>query len=209
MRKSYLGLLLVFLGAVGLDQVSKFHAHNTLMTWESPDSVKLYTGRSVPVGSIGSRDDDGTTPFNINFSITYSRNTGAAFSMLADLDDRIRIPFFYAVTLIAVVAIFFFFRGTPTDQRFTRFGLILVLSGAIGNFLDRTHWGFVVDFFDVDWNIFGWRHNFAVFNVADVCINIGVGCYIVDLIIQSRKAKQNNAEKAVAVENKTDGACCN
>jgi signal peptidase II len=196
LNKSLIAVVLIFVGAVLLDQVSKIHAQRDLLRWEDPANIRQYTGKSIPTGSIGTPRDPGPTDFYIGTALTYSRNTGAAFSMLADLPDKIRIPFFYAVTVVAVIAIFVFYRSTPIEHYFTRFGLVMILSGAIGNFLDRVRWGYVVDFFDVHWDILGWRHDFAIFNVADVCINIGVISYLIDAIrlsIQEKRAKKLQA----------------
>jgi signal peptidase II len=195
------GLLLVFVGSVVLDQVSKLHVQQDLLRWESGEDVQLYSGRSIALGEWGGSPVE---PWNLWFAmnLTYSRNTGAAFSMLSDLDDRIRVPFFYGVTIFAVIAIVLFFRSTPIDQRFTRFGLVLILSGAIGNFLDRLRWGYVVDFLDVEWNLLGWRHDFAIFNVADVAINIGVICYLIDVFrlwrIEKRTAREAKLSAAAS-----------
>ena len=201
LRLDTVGLTLVFLGGVLLDQTTKVQCQQDMMTWENPDNVHQFTGRSIPVFSAGQPTaEPGKTPLYFGFNLTYSRNTGAAFSMLADLRDSIRVPFFYTVTVVAVIAIFFFFRSTPFEHRFTRFGLTMILSGAIGNFIDRLRWGYVVDFLDADWNLFGWRHDFAIFNVADVCINIGVICYIIDIIrlhrLEKKAAAQGNTTEA-------------
>jgi len=180
-------LLFVFIGSVGLDQVSKIHVHNKLLVWESDEDDSMFRGRKVPVFSLGEKfPPEGKIGLYFGLNMQYSRNKGAAFSMLSDLDDRVRIPLFYAITIIAVVLIMFYLRSTPVEHVLTRYGLILILSGAIGNFLDRLHRGYVVDFVDVDWNLFGWIHDFAIFNVADIAINIGVICLLLDMLIQHR-----------------------
>jgi signal peptidase II len=193
-KRELIAVLMIFFGAVILDQVSKLHAQRDLVRWQDETNIRQYTGKSIPLGSVGTPRDPGPTNFYIGTALTYSRNTGAAFSMLADLDDRIRVPFFYAVTVIAVIAIFFFYRSTPSEHAFTRYGLVMIMAGAIGNFLDRVRWGYVVDFFDVHWDILGWRHDFAIFNVADVCINIGVIAYLIDAIrlwLKERREKSS------------------
>ena len=85
----------------------------------------------------------------------------------------------------------------------TRFGLIMILSGAIGNFIDRLRWGYVVDFIDVEWRVLGWQHDFAIFNVADVAINIGVICYILDIMrisIKEKREQRRNSNKESGAE---------
>ena len=44
----------------------------------------------------------------------------------------------------------------------------------------------MIDFIDVDWNLFGWVHDFAVFNVADVAINLGIVCYVLEVILAKK-----------------------
>jgi len=187
-----LSLIAVFLGSVGLDQASKAHMHRDLLEWEDPEDTDRYLGRKKSLTVLGERysDQDGKTASYFGFGWQYSRNKGAAFSMFSGIDDKYRVPMFYAITLIAITLIYFYLRSTPYDHYLTRYGLVLVLSGAVGNFLDRLHRGYVVDFIDVDWRIFGWQHDFAIFNVADVAINIGVICLLLDMIVQGINSKK-------------------
>ena len=201
----HLPLLLVCLTFFGLDQVSKSHVQDTLLVWEDPDNSDYFRGRQVPVFSMGDDIRTGTDglPLYFAFNYQYSRNKGAAFSMLENLDDKIRVPFFHTVTILAVFLIAFYYRQTPYNHYLTRYGLAVILSGAIGNFADRLQHGYVIDFLDADWNLFGWRHDFAIFNVADVAINIGVICLILDVIIvslrdrRSKRALSGEANTAV------------
>jgi signal peptidase II len=180
-----LALFVVFAAVVGLDQVSKLHAQKTLLVTEyEGKDVNAFIPRKVDVFKVGDR---GTSPY-LGLKFNYSRNTGAAFSMLADLPDHIRIPFFYAVTVVAVFIIALYLLETPLNFHATRVGLIMVLAGAIGNFLDRVQRGYVIDFIDVDWHIFGWYHDFAIFNIADVAINIGVILLIGEMLLRHKKA---------------------
>lgn len=188
-RKILISLILVFLGAVALDQVSKHHAQTSLLIWEDASDPDLFRGSKFPVGTIGNPDHlPGEDSFYMGLDFQYSRNRGAAFSMLADLPDHIRVPFFFAVTAIAVIMIALYLRSTPRDHHLTRLGLVFILSGAIGNFIDRLRLGYVIDFIDVDWNILGWQHDFAIFNIADVAINIGVILLLLDMLFKRSSA---------------------
>ena len=193
-------LIMLFLAFVGLDQVSKTEVQEKLLLEEFDKSnIRTFQGTRYRIGSIGQRfPAEDEIPFYFGLKFQYSRNPGAAFSMLASVDDSIRVPFFYGVTLVAVIMIAVLLRGLPFDQHMTRLGLVLICSGAIGNFLDRLHYGYVVDFIDVDWNLFGWYHDFAIFNVADVAINIGIILYLLDFIRLWRLSRQ--AEKSVAAD---------
>ncbi|MFP6664436.1 MAG: signal peptidase II [Deltaproteobacteria bacterium] len=104
------------------------------------------------------------------FSLTYVRNTGAAFSMFSDLPASFREPFFLGVAVIAVGAIGYFVRVTPPQDKRTLIACAFVLGGALGNTIDRLAYGSVIDFLDVyigDWH-------WPAFNVADSFISIGV-----------------------------------
>lgn len=202
-RKIMLSLLLVFVGTVALDQITKRHVQSSLLVWEDPTDPELFRGTKYPVGVIGNPDPKpGDTQLYMGLDFQYSRNRGAAFSMLADLPDKVRVPFFHGVTLLAVVMIGIYLRSTPRGHHFTRLGLIFILSGAIGNFLDRLRLGYVVDFIDVDWNFFGWKHDFAIFNIADVAINVGVICLLIEMLVKKNpeEATENGTIKSVKNE---------
>lgn len=180
-------LVLVFLSTIAIDQVTKRHAQNSLMTYSHPTNLDIHKSRTVPVASVGRPEAPyEENAFFIRMNFQYERNRGAAFSMLSNLPDNIRVPFFYLVTLICVVYISFYLRTLPINFHLTRFGLIMILAGAIGNFIDRIIQGYVIDFVSVGWNIFGWRHDFAVFNVADIAINVGIIAFILEMILRRK-----------------------
>ncbi len=97
------------------------------------------------------------------FSITYLRNYGAAFSMLQNQQ------WLFTVITFAVVgfAIYYFIKRIK-GSLWTLFGLLLVISGGLGNFIDRVRLGYVVDMVHLDFM------NFAIFNAADSYLTIGV-----------------------------------
>jgi len=180
-------LVLIFLSTIAIDQITKRHAQETLMTWEHATNLDMFKSRSVPVAAVGRPEAPyAENAFFIRMNFQYERNRGAAFSMLSDLPDNIRVPFFYLVTLICVVYISFYLRTLPINFHLTRFGLVMILAGAIGNFIDRMIQGYVIDFVSVGWNVFGWRHDFAVFNVADIAINVGIIAFILEMILRRK-----------------------
>lgn len=181
-RNVFFALTLVFFGSLGLDQVTKQHAEQTMINWQDPTDTDRYYGKQIPFLRFGAEAFEVTGNY-IAFGLQYSRNKGAAFSMFSTLDDSIRIPLFNGINILATILIIFYLRATPLSHTFTRYGLVSVFSGATGNFVDRLHRGYVVDFCDVEWRIFGWQHNFAIFNVADIAINIGVVCLLLDMFL--------------------------
>ena len=141
--------------------------------------TKLYIDRSMKLFQ--------TTPVIEGlFSITYLRNRGAAFSFLSDASWR--LPFFILATLIAVVAIIVAFRKLRDDQRFAATSLALILSGAIGNLIDRVRMGEVIDFLDVYWRTYHW----PAFNVADSAICVGVAMLALDMFREEQRNKGMN-----------------
>jgi len=118
------------------------------------------------------------------FSITYMRNKGAAFSFLSSFDYR--LPFFILVSLVAVVAILVAYRKLRDDQRFAALSLALILSGAVGNLIDRIRLGEVIDFLDVFWQ----THHWPAFNVADSAICVGVALLAGDMMLEERRRKK-------------------
>ena len=108
------------------------------------------------------------------FHITHARNTGAAFSILAQAPASFRQPFFFLTTLVAVTALLFFLKNVDGADTWTLTAIAGILGGAIGNFIDRMLYGEVVDFLLVHWRGYYW----PAFNVADSCITVGVICLL-------------------------------
>jgi signal peptidase II len=185
-RLSVIFLVLMVLGSIGLDQVTKIHSQSKLMVWSDAENPAAYRGQRYPIWS--SDGQDGATP-NISFvavGTNYVRNLGAAWGALSTLPDAVRVPFFYLVTCIAVVIIVVYMRSTPVNHRLAICALALILSGAVGNFVDRLRLGYVIDWIDVRWNLLGWRYDFPNFNFADSCITVGVSLLLIDMLILER-----------------------
>ena len=106
---------------------------------------------------------------NAYLSWTYLQNTGAAFSILAD-GGGIQKAFLLSVSVLVSVIVFLWIHKTSEYHLQKLFGQFLLLSGAVGNLIDRAQYGYVVDFIDVHVNGFYW----PVFNLADSFIFIGV-----------------------------------
>ncbi len=120
------------------------------------------------------------------FNLTYIRNTGAAFGILSQAHPSFRVPFFLLVPVIALSAIAYIFWKIHSKDIKLSCALSLVMSGALGNLVDRARLGFVVDFLD-----FHWRHqaHFPAFNIADSAICVGVGILMLDLVLKEEDDK--------------------
>lgn len=97
------------------------------------------------------------------FSLTYLRNYGAAFSILQNQQW-----FFTVITFAVVGAACYYFIKNLQGSFWLLFGLLLIISGGLGNFIDRVRLGYVVDMVHLDFM------NFAIFNVADSYLTVGV-----------------------------------
>ncbi len=139
-------MIWIIIGAVclALDRLTKFYIASTFAI-----------GESIPVIK------------NV-FHITYHLNDGAAFSILQGK----RIFLLITTIIILLLLIFYIFIRKP-ENRLVRLSLCLIISGAIGNFIDRIKTGSVVDFLDFR------LINFPIFNVADSLVVIGAACLFI------------------------------
>ena len=116
------------------------------------------------------------------FNLVLVYNKGAAFSFLSDAGGWQR--FFFIGITIAAIAMLIWLIAKHHEEKVFRWGLTLILGGAIGNLIDRATAGYVLDFVDAYWN--GWH--FWAFNVADAAISVGVVFMILDIVGVGRSA---------------------
>ncbi|MBI2389873.1 MAG: signal peptidase II [Deltaproteobacteria bacterium] len=123
-------------------------------------------------------------------SLVLARNPGGAWGMFHDQPEKVRKPFFVVVSVIAVIVIVGMYRKLDPKQHALRWGLPLVLGGAIGNLVDRVRYGQVIDFIDVVYwhNKAGLERHWPTFNVADIAICIGVGLMAIDFLFPHKRA---------------------
>ena len=110
------------------------------------------------------------------FRITYLHNTGAALSMLEG-----KMVFFYLISIVFLIGMLYFYRTTDHRDRLTRIGVVLMMAGTLGNFIDRLIFQYVRDF--LDFIIFG--YDFPVFNVADISLCVGVGLIVLSMVLET------------------------
>ena len=118
--------------------------------------VKAYVVQNITLGEIKS-----WIPNLV--SLTYLQNRGAAFSMLQDQQW-----FFALITFVVMGVAVWYLHKHIEDSWWLVTGLVLIIAGGLGNFIDRISQGFVVDMFHLDFV------NFAIFNVADSYLTVGV-----------------------------------
>ncbi len=127
------------------------------------------------------------------FSLTYVRNTGAAFGLLGGLPAALRLPLFVVVTVGAVWALVSHLRQVRAHETWIALALGGVLGGAAGNLVCRLRYGEVVDFLHLHYRGFDW----PMFNVADSAISVGVALVLLHSLRASDEAP---AEKRPASE---------
>ena len=113
------------------------------------------------------------------FSITHVRNYGAGFSILQNAT-----VFLSAVSILAIGILIYLLLHEKKLSVFSRSAYLLIISGALGNLIDRLLKAYVTDF--LDFLIFG--YDFPVFNIADCFITVGCLMLIVELLWESRNA---------------------
>ena len=170
----YVLYLSIILGGVGLDQLTKWLAATFLV-------------------------HGGTTPlWEGVLHLTYVENRGAAFGMLKDA------PWvFNSFSVIAIVALSLYLFLGHASGRLYEISVAMIISGGIGNMIDRTFLGYVVDF--IDFRII----NFAVFNGADSFVCVGAGLMILalvrEIIAESRAEKAKREAAVIDAAHKEDG----
>jgi signal peptidase II len=117
------------------------------------------------------------------FSITYIQNTGAAFGILQNQN-----LFFTIVAIVVIAVILVYVRTTPQTDPLIALSLGLQLGGAGGNLIDRLHQGYVTDFLYVQ--------HYAISNIADVCISVGVALLAFQLLFHTPSATQSRPAPA-------------
>jgi len=117
------------------------------------------------------------------FGILSHRNRGAAWGMLEG-----QMWLFSIVTIAVIGAIIYFYHKEAKGKPLFQVGLMLLLGGAIGNFIDRLFRGEVVDFVDVLIPIM--NYDFPIFNIADAALTIAVIVLMIGLIAEDKKEKK-------------------
>ena len=138
-----LPLLLIALAVIGFDQLTKYLVRD-----------RMDLGQSIP--------EEGF------FRLTHTTNTGGAFGLFNNQAFLLAV-----VAIIGIAILVLYLRYMPPGSKLLKAGLGLDLGGAVGNLIDRIHFGEVTDFIDVGcW---------PVFNLADSSIVVGtilIACYL-------------------------------
>ncbi len=157
-----LGYLALILAGVGLDQLSKYYALQSLI-FGQPHAI-------MP---------------NLNWHLNY--NKGVAFGLLNQYETAVQMGLIIMV-LSMIVGLFIWLSKIYKTDQWQAISLSLILGGAIGNVIDRIRFGYVIDF--IDFYIGNWHWH--TFNVADSFICIGAGMLFLSIFkkesVQSQMA---------------------
>ena len=118
--------------------------------------------------------------------LIHVRNAGVAFGILNEtaMNQTVKTALTTALAATALLGIGYYARLVHSHEKMARWGLSLILGGAIGNLVDRIRVGYVLDYVDVSWR--GWH--FWAFNIADASITIGAVLVFLDLLLVTRHA---------------------
>ncbi len=169
-----LAWLMIIVGAVFLDQLTK---------WLTVINLDLYESFTVIEGF---------------FNFKYVQNTGAAFSLFDEPDER---WIFMTISTVAIIVMSGFLWVNRKGDKLLCVAMSFIIGGGIGNMIDRTLHGYVVDFLDfIIWRTpTGKPIHFATFNIADSFVCVGVGLFVLYIILDEIKtSKQLKAEKLAA-----------
>jgi signal peptidase II len=150
----------IFVASIVADQLTKLWAINVL---KSGGSIKI-------IGEF--------------LRFTYAENRGAAFSILQG--QRV---FFVIVTIIMLIVLGFIYFKSKNIAKLSKLSLAMIAGGAIGNFIDRIRFGYVVDFIDVR---FGSFYNFPIFNIADSFVVCGTILLIILILFNKFEKSEIN-----------------
>lgn len=144
-------LVIIASGLLIIDQITKFAVRS-----------RMEIGETLPV-------------FRGVLDFTYVQNRGAAFSLFQN--SQLITVILPVITMIA--GVLFLLHLRKKKEKLAELGVLLIMSGGIGNLIDRTVMGFVTDMISVG--------RFPVFNVADICVTVGCAVLILWVIIGDRK----------------------
>ncbi len=163
MKRNYRIVLIIFVLLLALDQGSKLYIERHVPLYHSTEAIAGF------------------------LNITHVQNKGAAFSLLAEREGATII--FIVVSCVAIVLILYYLRRIEEGELWTPLCLSLILTGAVGNLIDRFRLGGVVDFLDFHYK--GWH--WPAFNVADASISIGVILFAMKVLWGERRATERKS----------------
>jgi signal peptidase II len=161
MKRKYWVLIVVCLLVLFLDQWTKLIVQRSLSLYQRIEVIHGF------------------------FNLVYVRNTGGAFGIFGGEGGGVGSLFFVVVSVVAIGSILILLTRLKEDEVIISLSLSFILSGAVGNLIDRLWHGEVVDFLDFYVSSYHW----PAFNIADSAICVGIGLMILVLFVKDHKKK--------------------
>lgn len=191
-----------------LDQVSKVWVVNSFRYSGQPLPGKSPFSLMSPQGGLEMQGLSPANPEEMDIipgflSFIHTQNPGAAMGLMLGVEYR--LPIFYAFTVVAVVVLLNMYKQLADDDKMQTITISLILSGALGNFIDRIHKSTVTDFVRVytdhpplkKWLIENFRTaEYPTWNVADAAIVVGVALYLIHYLFFERDREIKDAGKS-------------
>lgn len=162
MRKKLIYLITISSLVIAIDQITKLIIHTKFQLHESVPVIENF------------------------FNFTYVRNFGAAFGILAQTPAVFREIFFLSMPPFACLLILYILWGLKPKQTPQIIALSFIFGGAIGNYIDRVQYRYVIDFLDFHYYS---KQTWPAFNVADMAIVGGVAALIYFILTEKEKPK--------------------
>lgn len=167
-QRKYLLLICTCSFLVALDQMTKLYVHTQFQLHESVPVIEGF------------------------FHFTYVRNFGAAFGFLSQAPALFRESFFLMMPPLACLIILYILKGVEEKDTYQIMCLSSIFAGAIGNYLDRIQFRYVIDFLDFHYGKWSW----PAFNIADMAIVSGVIFLMISMLTEKKTPDSTTNAKA-------------
>lgn len=161
-KRKYLLLITLTCLLVALDQLTKLYVHTQFQLHESRVIIDNF------------------------FHLTYVRNFGAAFGFLSQTPPVFREIFFLMMPPLACLIILYIMREIDDNDSRQILSLSSIFAGALGNYLDRLQFRYVIDF--LDFHFYG-KYSWPAFNIADMAIVFGVAFLMYAMLSEKKSIK--------------------
>jgi signal peptidase II len=199
-RSKWTLLAVVFALALFADQASKFLAVDRLTTLFSRAGAHGLIERIDLFLHARYLEPLATPPYYVYrplWRMNYVENPFAAFGMFGFIPAQLRYQVFIAISILAIVFVFYYYRRLEPGQRFLQISLAFVLAGTVGNLIDRLARRYVIDF--VEW--YWWNRpdlRWPTFNVADSLLVVGIAMLLVHPSPKQASARGSGNKRAIS-----------
>lgn len=160
MRK-YINLVVIVVVLVVIDQLTKFLALGNIAP-----------GQVIPVTSF--------------FNLTLVYNTGGAFGFLSQSSEALRAAVFIAAVGVIIILMIAFYVHYYRKSLWASLWIAMIVSGAVGNLIDRVRIHKVIDFLDLH----AFNYHWPAFNFADICVTVGIILFIIYVLFEGVSRKR-------------------